>query len=63
MIRFDVLGGMYEFDPEDGGLQHPCGFLTSWFVLIDGEWNPIEWATDMPDTMKQMILNAINNSC
>ena len=59
-LKFDVLGGLYTFEPSTGKLTHPNQVNTSWFTLRDGEWVVSEWAVTLPDMHAQMILDKIN---
>lgn len=50
----------FEFDSNTGCLYHPCGCLTSWFVLKEGRWEVKEWACDLPPKLSRQIVDAIN---
>jgi len=48
--------GTWEFYPSTGKLEHPCGFLTSWFYRNGGTWHAEDTAGDIP----KEVYNACN---
>lgn len=59
--KFDLLGGLYAFHEETGKLEHPCGFLTSWFRQDGESYVPSEWAADMSPQVQVLILTKLND--
>ena len=54
----DSHGLHWEFEPSDGCLRHPCGYLTSWLRdnLPESKWAMLEAAGHVPPE----VIEALN---
>ena len=57
---FTLSGETWEF--RNGRLDHPCGYLTSWFRfdVASGSWLSSEWGEDLDFELRRRIVKNLN---
>jgi hypothetical protein len=62
MIQYtDSMGNIWELNPENGYLHHPCGYITSHFYKRNNNWVVGEWGEYVPNIIKNELLTQWNN--
>jgi hypothetical protein len=56
-----INGRRWTFDTESGKLEHPGGFLTSWFLHDGKAFRVTEWACDLNVHLKVELCQWIAN--
>ena len=55
------MGNIWELNPENGYLHHPCGYITSHFYKRNNNWVVGEWGEYVPNIIKNELLTQWNN--